>query len=268
MKIKKIFYLTLTIILTLLWGCEKQFDNVIENQFTSYQVVSVIVKDSLQYPIDSTAIFKIEFNTSNGIKNVGFDIYSPENEKINPSILYLLDNGNPANGDADANDDIYTAKINLDSNSINGNYELKYYVTDDLNIIKQVATSKYYFNNGKSNVAPVISDDVINPDTLVVTDTVVIYTGIKATDENGSNDIQKVYFTVYKPDGSTNNSQLELFDDGDFLNHGDLVAGDGIYSKLISVNQNNDKGSYRFEFRAKDRSNKLSNIINHIVVIQ
>ena len=268
MKIKKIFYLTLTIILTLLWGCEKQFDNVIENQFTSYQVVSVIVKDSLQYPIDSTAIFKIEFNTSNGIKNVGFDIYSPENEKINPSILYLLDNGNSANGDADANDDIYTAKINLDSNSINGNYELKYYVTDDLNIINQVATSKYYFNNGKSNVAPVISDDVINPDTLVVTDTVVIYTGIKATDENGSNDIQKVYFTVYKPDGSTNNSQLELFDDGDFLNHGDLVAGDGIYSKLISVNQNNDKGSYRFEFRAKDRSNKLSNIINHIVVIQ
>jgi hypothetical protein len=268
MKIKKIFYLTLTSILTLLWGCEKEFENVIEYQYTSYQVVSVIVKDSLQYPIDSTATFLIEFSGSGGIKNVGFDIYSPENEKINSSTRYLLDNGNLANGDVTANDDIYSAKINLDSNSLNGNYELKYYVTDDFDIIKQVATSKYYYNNGKSNVAPVISNDVINPDTLVVTDTVVIYTGVRAIDDNGSNDIQKVYFTVYKPDGSTNNSQLELFDDGDFLNHGDLIAGDGIYSKLIIVNQNNDKGSYRFEFRAKDRSNKLSNIINHTVVIQ
>ena len=268
MKIKILTILSFNLIITLFWGCEKEFDNVIENQNASYQVISVVVKDSLQYPIDSTATFKIEFNASDGIKNVGFDIYSPENEKINSPTLYLLDNGNPANGDADANDDIYSAKISLDSNSLNGNYELKYFVTDDFNIIKQVATSKYYFNNGKSNVAPVISDDVINPDTLAVTDTVVIYTGIRATDENGSNDIQKVYFVVYKPDGTTNNSQLELYDDGDFLNHGDLIAGDGIYSKIISVNQNNDKGSYRFEFQAKDRSNKLSNTINHTVLIQ
>jgi hypothetical protein len=268
MKTKYIFYPSLTLILTLLCGCEKNYDTVIENQNTSYQVVSVIVKDSLQYPIDSTATFLIEFSSSNGIKNVNFDIYSPENEKINSSPRNLLDNGNPANGDANANDDIYSAKINLDSNSLNGNYELKYYVTDDFNTIKQVATSKYYFNNGKSNVAPVISDDTINPDTLVVADTVVIYTGLKASDENGLDDIQKVYFVVYKPDGTTNNSQLELFDDGDFNNRGDLVAGDGIYSKLISVNQNNDKGAYRFEFRAKDRSNKLSNTINHTVLIQ
>ena len=34
------------------------------------------------------------------------------------------------------------------------------------------------------------------------------------------------------------------------------------------VNENNDRGLYNFEFRAKDRSNKLSNIINHSVLIQ
>ena len=78
----------------------------------------------------------------------------------------------------------------------------------------------------------------------------------------------KVYFIVYKPDGSTNDSQLELFDDGNIDDHGDLIAGDGIYSRLIQINETNDKGTYRFEFQAKDRSGKSSNIIDHFVLIQ
>lgn len=262
-----IIHLNLTFFLVFLVGCEKDYDNVIENQITNYQVINVTAKDSVQYPIDTTAVFTIEFNKSDDIKNVKFDLYSPENQKISSGVQ-LFDNGKIANGDAAANDDIYSAKIVIDSNNINGNYELKYFVTDNLDFTKQVATAKYHYNNGKSNVAPLLSEDIVDPDTLVVDTIKVIWCKIKATDENGKNDISKVYFIVYKPNGTTNNSQLELYDDGDISNHGDLVANDGIYSLLISVNESNDKGAYRFEFRAKDRSNKLSNIINHTVLIQ
>jgi hypothetical protein len=59
-----------------------------------------------------------------------------------------------------------------------------------------------------------------------------------------------------------------LYDDGNTTLHGDLVAGDGIYSLLIQVIPSNEKGTYRFEFQAKDRSGALSNIINHSVLIQ
>jgi hypothetical protein len=267
MKTKNLISITFILILTFILGCEKDYDNIIENQNTDYQVINVLVKDSLQYPIDSTAVVSIEFNKSSDIKNVNLDLYTPENNKLYSGIQ-VLDNGKSANGDVTAYDDIYSAKISLDSNLINGNYEIKLFVTDKLEITQQVATSKYYYNNGKSNIAPIISDDVINPDTVIADTTIVILCSIKATDENGSNDISKVYFVVYKPDGSTNNSQLELFDDGDFADHGDLVDNDGVYSLIISVNENNDKGSYRFEFRAKDRSNKLSNTINHTVLIQ
>jgi len=37
---------------------------------------------------------------------------------------------------------------------------------------------------------------------------------------------------------------------------------------LIQINETNDKGTYRFEFQAEDRSGELSNIINHFVLIQ
>lgn len=259
--------LTLILTFTLFWGCEKEYDNVVENQIVDFQVINVAVKDSIQYPIDSTAVVNVEFNKVNGISKVLFDLYSPENSKL-ISQNELLDNGKSANGDITANDKIYSAKISLDSNLINGEYEIKLFVKDNLSSTKQIALTKYYFNNGKSNAAPVISDDVIEPDTVTADTIKIIWCYIKASDQNGKSDISKVYFVVYKPDGSSNNSQLELFDDGNISEHGDLVANDGIYSLLISVNENNDKGAYRFEFRAKDRSNKLSNIINHTVLIQ
>jgi len=267
MKTKNLFPVLLLLILVTIWGCEKEYDNVVENQIVDYQVINVVVKDSLQYPIDSSAVFRIEFNKVNDISNVMFDLYSPENSKL-ISQSELFDNGKTANGDITANDKIYSAKISLDSNLINGDYEIKLFVKDKLSSTKQIATTKYHYNNGKDNVAPVISDDIIDPDTLVVDTIKVIWCNVKATDANGKNDIQKVYFVVYKPDGTTNNFQWELFDDGNISSHGDLIANDGIYSFLISVNQSNDKGAYRFEFSAKDRSNKLSNIINHTVLIQ
>jgi len=49
---------------------------------------------------------------------------------------------------------------------------------------------------------------------------------------------------------------------------GDLLAGDGIYTLLIQINQQNQKGTYRFEFRARDRGGEFSNIIDHYVLIQ
>jgi hypothetical protein len=117
-------------------------------------------------------------------------------------------------------------------------------------------------------VQPLISNTVIEPDTVTVTALTVIFTSVEVMDSNGAIDINEVYFKVYKPDGTTNDNKVLLFDDGNVSEHGDLIAGDGIYSRLIQVDQSNDKGTYRFEFQAKDRSGELSNIINHYVLIQ
>ncbi len=268
MKIKILSFLSFILSFLLLWGCEKDFTNVVDVENPSYQVVRVNVKSSFQYPIDTMAVFRLELNSSKDIKDVYCDVYSPDKKKTNTAPLYLLDNGNLANGDIQKDDNIYSAVFPLDSNQINGNYEVKYFVNDRLNKTNQVATSMYNYNNGNSNIAPVISNTVVDPDTVVVTTTTVILTSVQAYDQNGLNDIEKVYFVVYRPDGTTNGNQNILYDDGNLTEHGDETAGDGIYSLLIQIDQSNTKGTYRFEFRAKDRGGKLSNIINHFVLIQ
>ena len=125
----------------------------------------------------------------------------------------------------------------------------------------------FKFNNGQANIAPIISDDIVDPDTAIVTDTTIILTSINVFDENGLADIDKVYFVVYRPNGTTSGAQNVLFDDG-LASHGDQIAGDGIYSLIIQITSSNAKGTYRLEFQARDRGGKLSNIINHSLLIQ
>jgi len=170
---------------------------------------------------------------------------------------------------------IYENQFILKPEYPNGKYHVQFSVTGFDGERRVVALSGFQFNNGQDNVPPIIANTVIEPDTVVVTDTTVIFTSVEAMDSNGTSDIVDVYFVVYKPDSTTNNVKILMFDDGSCcpippLNQtsGDVTAGDGIYSRKIEVNENNDKGTYRFEFQAEDRLGDLSNIINHFVLIQ
>ncbi len=262
------FILALTFILTLFWGCEKEYDNVIDNVNSEYQVRFVSPSSPVQYnPNDSLITIKITFNSGANIQNVFCDVYASDNTKLNSAPLSLYDNGKSQNGDDAASDGTYSNKFPLSEFYPNGIYNIKYYVTDKSNVTKQVALGNFKYDNAQNNTAPVISDAVVDPDSAVVTSTTIILASVKVFDENGLSDIEKVYFVVYRPDGTTSNTQNLMFDDGLSL-HGDQTAGDGIYSLIIEINSTNAKGTYRLEFQARDRGGKLSNIINHSLLIQ
>lgn len=270
MKIKNSTFFILAFTLFYLWGCEKDFTDTIDAQNNSYQVIRVNVKDSLQYPADTSAVFRIEFNSANDIKNVFFDIYSPDKNKLNSTPLLLLDNGNSVNGDINANDKIYSASFSLDSNQVNGNYEVRYFVTDRLDKTNQAASSVYNYNNGTANIAPVISNLVLVDSTQK---NILITFSVDAFDQNGTGDILKVYYELYRPDGSrVSNSQgitqFPLFDDGLTSFNGDLTANDGRYTVQLTFPSTVASGQWRFEFSAVDRGGKLSNKIIKSVVVQ
>jgi hypothetical protein len=69
-------------------------------------------------------------------------------------------------------------------------------------------------------------------------------------------------------DGS-GNSKFDLFDNGDLEGRGDQFAGDGIFSFKNSFldDPSTQRGFWRFEFTAKDRGNKLSNVIIKSVTV-
>ena len=263
---QKIVLLLLPLIL---FGCEQTFDNVIDIAQNNYQVEFVSPVDSIAYrPDDSLATIRINFTSASVVNEVFCNVIASDQTVLEPSPLKLFDNGDPANGDNTAGDNRFANKIPLSESYPNGTYDIKYFVKNPDGSTRQVAWGSFKYNNGQNNLPPFIQNDVIEPDTAVVNDTTVIFTSVEASDPNGQNDIEIVFFIVYKPDGTTNNARIEMFDDGDTIEHGDLVAGDGIYSRLIQINQTNDKGTYRFQFQAKDRGGKFSNTIDHFVLIQ
>lgn len=268
--IKKLSHIFLIIYLSFFFiSCEKEFDTVIDVQKPSFQVVSVSPKDSVLFNVeDSSLVLKIEFTPTSTINTVTTEIINPAGKSFLNDALTLYDNGKSENGDQTANDKIFSNKIFMKSNDLNGNYNIKFFVNDNSNSNKLAAWSTFKFRNGQSNVAPVISNALVDPDSVVVTDTIPILTSLVVQDDNGLNDIKEVYFIVYRPDGSTNNNKVFLYDDGNLTRYGDQTAGDGIFSRIISINQTNEKGTYRFEFRAVDRGGLQSNIINYPVLIQ
>ena len=255
---RKIVLLLLPIIII---GCEQAFDNIIETNQNKYQVTSTFTThaDSFKYtPNDSLITININFTGSSEVSEVFCDIFASDDSKLNSSPFQLFDD----------NDNRFKNNFPLSEFYPNGIYNIKYYVKNADETLQQVALGSFKYNNDQDNEPPEIANTVVDPDTVVVTAPTAIFTSVEASDPNGQNDILKVYFIVYKPDGSTNGSELELFDDGNVDDHGDLVAGDGIYSRLIQVDQANEKGTYRFEFSARDRGGKSGNIIDHFVLIQ
>jgi hypothetical protein len=93
---------------------------------------------------------------------------------------------------------------------------------------------------------------------------------IKVDDTNGSFDIAQVYFKLYRPNGTIvlngNDDFFLMVDTGD-ANLGDQTAGDGIYSFKNSFSSTAPTGLWKFEFQAKDRSGKLSNIISSNMMV-
>jgi hypothetical protein len=250
----------------LLIGCDKKYNEIIEVTQNNYQVNSISPSDSVRYsPSDSLVTIKIDFNSSSQVNEVFCSIFDPDGFEIPNSNLQLLDNGNSANGDNVAHDNSFANKILFSRNYTNGYYTTKYFVLQSDDELKQVAIGKFKYDNGQANIAPVISNLVI-PDTIARGVDFVF--SVKAFDSNGQNDIQSVYFDLYRPDGSiVSEGPFIMHDDGD-SGFGDATAGDGIYSFKNSFGTTAQTGEWKFIFQSKDRSNSLSNTIVHYILVQ
>ncbi len=86
---------------------------------------------------------------------------------------------------------------------------------------------------------------------------------VAVQDSDGLGDIQSVYFRNFT---SANPQDFTMYDDGNTLAHGDLLAGDGIYSLIVSVNSTNTPGPKEFHFFVVDKSGARDEKIKTIIV--
>ena len=258
---RKSLFLLIPIII--LWGCEKSFDNVIDVSTENFQVTSVTIPDSLDLknPGDSVLTARIKFTSLSQLQQVFFDVIASDNSVLNPSPIEMFDISN----------NLFSAQFILKSEYPNGIYTLNFTVKGISGVNKQVAIRSFVFNNGQDNVAPFLSNLNI-PDSIPREQSFIF--NVEAFDSNGLSDINKVFFELYRPDGSiveidpgSGLTEFLMHDDGNFEVFGDSVAGDGIYSfkNLFAVTAPN--GNWKFVFQAEDRSDSLSNIIEHFMIV-
>jgi hypothetical protein len=257
-----------------IWGCSTKFNNVIDPVTVNYQVTNVSSFSDVTFKTgDSISTFSISVSYISGINSIFFDIMDPDNNQLNTSPVFMFDDGLSAHGDLAAHDSVYSNTYSFSQKFVNGKYSVKYYIADN-NGTTLAAVQNFNYNNNQLDIPPVISHLIV-PDTLTQQDTskVLIVVSVTAYDSNGRSDIQSVFYYSYKPDGTIANSgnPIYLFDNGD-PNNGDAVAGDGIYSAIVELPAKNaasvPKGTYRWEFQARDREGILSNKIIHNVVIK
>ena len=257
-----------------IWGCSKTYNDVIDPVTSSYQVTNITSFADTSYKTgDSVFTFSISLNNSTGISSVFINISDPDNNQLNTSPVILFDDGKVIHGDLTANDNTYSNKYPFSQSFTNGKYKVKYYLVEK-NTTSLVAIQNFRYNNNQVDAPPSVYN-LVAPDTLIQKDTsaVLIVVSIAASDSNGKNDIQSVFYYSYKPDGTlaNNGNPIDLFDNGDPIN-GDAIAGDGIYSAIVQLPAKNKatvpKGVYRWEFQAIDRVGILSNKIIHNVVIK
>lgn len=115
------------------------------------------------------------------------------------------------------------------------------------------------------------------PDTLQVPllDPIYVPLSVDVFDPDGSLDISRVQFTSILPDGTPSKSgPIRMYDDGSNVDlgggytSGDMIAADGVYTRVIVLTNAAVRGTYTFTFTAIDRSSDTSNVIIHSIVVE
>jgi len=245
------------------YGCENKFDSSLETKQAVYQIARISTFATFTHTLtDSIINPSIEFTSSADINKVWIEILSPEDENISSGTIYLYNNVN-------TNPNVYSTLVIMKNEFINGMYSINYFVEDKTGTTKKVASQTFLFDNGKSNIAPVIIN-VSVPDTIHRESSFSF--NIEVIDSNGVRDIQHALFILYRPDGTivyniSGEAQWDMFNDGNSSQHGDASASDNIFSFANYFSSTAQLGEWKFEFQAQDRGGKTSAIVSETMVV-
>ncbi|MCD6162817.1 MAG: hypothetical protein J7K40_10440 [candidate division Zixibacteria bacterium] len=189
------------------------------------------------------------------IVSVYFTIEKPDGSLM-PDTSYMLDDGQGC--DSIAGDGIFSYCLTgIDTSESAGVYIYYFTARDSSGNPGNVIEHTIYMSDVNPHVYNLIAPDSI------IRSYDSSYFFISAYDPQGLNNIDQVYYTVTKPDGTSNGIGFLMTDRGD---NGDSVAGDGIYvAGFTGPTPENQAGDYIFHFTAIDDQENQANLINHVV---
>ncbi len=177
----------------------------------------------------------------------------------------LRDDG--TGGDVLAGDGIYSIAADLRSSATSaGTYLARFEARDSKGEKSNplvVTTTVAGVNN------PPVLSDLTAPGTVSRQSSLPMLLSVRVADPQGLVDIKRVYFNTTKPDGTpSSGNPFLMYDDGASGPHGDLTAGDGVYSLEIHITPQNALGLYRFEFFAEDMSGAQAESLVQLITVE
>ena len=238
---------------------------ILHTQFTFHQDVN-----KLYFGLETETVYNAQQLSSVSVLWFGTD------QGNTPDSLTLVDDG--SQGDILSSDHIYALKIENDPGVIlntlgndSGNVYIRYIVTFGDEIVSEPDS----FEIG--NLIPKILA-VIFPDSMLHPTEANYYAidsiFVNVFDPNGINDIRSCYLMFQKPDGSyaNNGEPIYLFDDGnkseDNISIWDRTANDGVFSRLITIGNENPLGKYFATFYLNDWAGSFTSEIDSLVVYE
>jgi hypothetical protein len=200
--------------------------------------------------------------------SVLMDIMQNNISILNEPYLLANDGEFETNGDAFANDTIFSLKIDSSfAAGRAGRYTLRFTAVDEFEDESNVITHDIFLENSAGRI---ISIDM----PLVVTRPSNIPIRVLVTEPQGLDDVQRVFFELKDSAGNYIESfpgvryQQDLYDDGDFDEHGDEQIDDAIFSIILRVDETNIAETYTLEFYLIDKVGNTSMINTSTLEIQ
>ncbi|MCP5061506.1 MAG: hypothetical protein GY936_03475 [Ignavibacteriae bacterium] len=245
------------ILLFYLIGCNNLSDEIVEQKSVGYQLTDFIAPSVIEQSTNSLFQFSVTFENTESIESLDYNIKDEFDENIENGKLDQSQNS-PST---------FVGEYSFMNDTLKGDFILRIVVNDNFGGSSEILQHSFELIAKTPNSIPIITN-LIAPDSVVVqSPKSLIKMSVEVSDSNGLADISEVYFKLTKPDGSTSGNKFAMFDDGNKTNHDDDIAGDGKFSTIIEITPENDKGKYKFEFFAEDKSNTISNAITHFIEI-
>ncbi len=226
------------------------------------QIVSFTFPDTIRagmQPVETSVVV----SDSDGVQDVKLVILSGTKEGQSTEAFRDTLNA-PGSGE-----DTFTLMVDSSfSARQQGNYLISTVAIDRAGVQSRQSQKTVFLEN-----TPPVLTDIFVPEQIVLpaSGSVVDTVRAAAFDRQGPRDIRSVYFIsqIRKTDGSLGDPSqpIELFDNGDQQASGDLVAGDGLYSRIIQLNSTNTPGTYIFTFKVEDYLSQVSNVLIDSVVV-
>ncbi|MCK4559328.1 MAG: hypothetical protein KAV45_06055 [Calditrichia bacterium] len=271
MKNKLLFSSILIIFLLWMLSCSEEKNPVATG------VNPVISKVKLQdkWSTQSSGFYKTEVwvNDPQGLGNLT-GVYLTVHESSGGKEIFsdsLYDEGSyhyPEAGDVLAGDGVFSNRFqtaDISESVDQAEYIFRFIAFDMQNHESQIWENLITFG---PNSPPVIHQ-ISAPDSLSFQNENTIFS-ITVSDSDGIEDIAQAYFESKSLNRGFTLYEQELYNDGDFENHGDLLAGDSIFStRILPEFLAGKKGQYDLIFHVED-TNEEQNMAEakHLIYIE